>query len=217
MGRGKLILVEGLDRTGKTTQTTLLLKKLSSQDAKLIKFPDRTTPIGKLIDNYLTDKEFHLPDQAVHLLFSANRWEVADSIKQLLLEGKIVILDRYVYSGIAYSAAKNIPGMDLKWCLQPDKGLLKPDLTIFLTNDNDNDDKKGFGEERYENVQFQKEVKNQFIKVFSELDSIDKESETLKIVNVTNKSIIQVEEEIWSFVQPVVLNENCHSDTFSYF
>ena len=125
--RGKLILIEGLDRTGKSTQSVKLVEKLGP-NASLLKFPDRSTQIGALINQYLTQPNFNLPDQAIHLLFSANRWEAAEKIKALLLEGKHVVLDRYVYSGVAYSAAKGTPGMDLNWCLQPDLGLLKPCL-----------------------------------------------------------------------------------------
>ena len=41
-----------------------------------IAYPDRTTTIGKMIDNYLQSKA-ELDDRAIHLLFSANRWEIA--------------------------------------------------------------------------------------------------------------------------------------------
>ena len=42
--------------------------------AELWKFPDRQTSTGKLIDSYLNNRE-ELDDAAVHLLYSANRWE----------------------------------------------------------------------------------------------------------------------------------------------
>lgn len=47
-----------------------------------------------------------LPDEAIHLLFSANRWERAKNIIQSLENGITVIVDRYCYSGVAFSAAK---------------------------------------------------------------------------------------------------------------
>ena len=94
--RGAFIVVEGLDRSGKSTQADLLSKKLQALgQAKLLKFPgpfpllsvslpqlnvhsvhpDRTTPIGKMIDAYLRSQS-ELDDRAIHLLFSANRWEL---------------------------------------------------------------------------------------------------------------------------------------------
>ena len=72
------------------------------------------------------------PDQTIHLLFSANRWESSNEIVTLMEAGKDVICDRYVYSGVAYSSAK---GLDFEWCYSSDKGLPKPDLVIFLDID----------------------------------------------------------------------------------
>lgn len=203
MTRGRLILIEGLDRTGKTTQSQILLERLEP-NATLIKFPERSTEIGQLIDKYLKDKSFELPDQAVHLLFSANRWEVSKKIQELLLRGTHVVLDRYVYSGIAYSAAKSVAGMDRNWCLQPDKGLLKPDLTIFLTNsdDSENEKRQGFGDERYEVTEFQREVKKQFYRVFEDLEDRPNERSTLKILDVAGRTIEQVADDVWNEVEP---------------
>lgn len=77
--RGRFIVVEGLDRAGKTTQVERLRSRLSSspklsQAVKVAKFPDRTTPTGKVLDAYLKSSA-ELDDRAAHLLFSANRWE----------------------------------------------------------------------------------------------------------------------------------------------
>ncbi|AJR54998.1 Cdc8p [Saccharomyces cerevisiae YJM1478] len=215
MGRGKLILIEGLDRTGKTTQCNILYKKLQP-NCKLLKFPERSTRTGGLINEYLTDDSFQLSDQAIHLLFSANRWEIVDKIKKDLLEGKNIVMDRYVYSGVAYSAAKGTNGMDLDWCLQPDVGLLKPDLTLFLsTQDVDNNaEKSGFGDERYETVKFQEKVKQTFMKLLDK--EIRKGDESITIVDVTNKDIQEVEALIWQIVEPV-LSTHIDHDKFSFF
>ncbi|AJR54009.1 CDN_1a_G0029970.mRNA.1.CDS.1 [Saccharomyces cerevisiae] len=215
MGRGKLILIEGLDRTGKTTQCNILYKKLQP-NCKLLKFPERSTRIGGLINEYLTDDSFQLSDQAIHLLFSANRWEIVDKIKKDLLEGKNIVMDRYVYSGVAYSAAKGTNGMDLDWCLQPDVGLLKPDLTLFLsTQDVDNNaEKSGFGDERYETVKFQEKVKQTFMKLLDK--EIRKGDESITIVDVTNKGIQEVEALIWQIVEPA-LSTHIDHDKFSFF
>ena len=69
------------------------------------RFPDRTTNIGIIINSYLScEKE--LDDHAIHLLFSANRWEIEKEIVSTLMSGTSVFLDRYAYSGVAFSAAK---------------------------------------------------------------------------------------------------------------
>ncbi|QLG74643.1 hypothetical protein HG535_0G05260 [Zygotorulaspora mrakii] len=217
MTRGKLILIEGLDRTGKTTQCTILVQRLKP-NAELRKFPDRTTQIGKLIDEYLTEEKSQLPDQAIHLLFSANRWEVAEKIKESLSKGEHVVMDRYVYSGIAYSAAKETKNMNLEWCLQPDKGLLKPDLTIFLTNEDHRDleVRDGFGSERYEKSDFQMKVKEKFFETFEYLNSYTHDiKDDLKVIDVTNKSIEEVSQRIWDVAKNIIDEEG--NREFSYF
>lgn len=191
--RGALIAIEGLDRTGKTTQTERLLAKLKELNIthKLVKFPKRDTQIGKLINTYLTEKSFDLNDQAAHLLFSANRWEVIEEIKKDLQDGTVVILDRYVYSGVAYSAAK---GLDFQWCLSPDIGLPKPDLTIFLKfRQSENASRAGFGDERYEVAEFQEKVKHIF-------ENFSTNSEWSPLY-VDGLSIDQVHGKIWALLQ----------------
>ncbi|GME72912.1 unnamed protein product [Ambrosiozyma monospora] len=192
MTRGALIAIEGLDRTGKSTQTEILINTLKQQGkpVELIKFPDRTTQIGQLINKYLTDKQFQLSDQSAHLLFSANRWELVEKINKLLTQGVTVLLDRYVYSGVAYSAAK---GLNFQWCLNPDLGLPKPDVVLFLKfKDDGNMKRDGFGDERYEVDEFQKKVKV----MFERFDGDD----NWRNLYVDGKGIEEVEEEVWTHV-----------------
>ena len=94
----------------------------------MMNFPDRTTPIGHMINDFLK-QQTELSNEAVHLLFSANRWEQMQNIKETLEAGTSIVCDRYWYSGVAYSTAK---GMDFEWCKNPDKGLIEPDLVIYL-------------------------------------------------------------------------------------
>ncbi|SMN19364.1 similar to Saccharomyces cerevisiae YJR057W CDC8 Thymidylate and uridylate kinase, functions in de novo biosynthesis of pyrimidine deoxyribonucleotides [Maudiozyma saulgeensis] len=211
--RGKLILIEGLDRTGKSTQCEILRQRLG-ESTTLMKFPDRTTAIGQQINNYLIDSSYNLPDQAAHLLFSANRWERNDYIRNKLLDGENIVMDRYVYSGVAYSAAKEITGMDLEWCYSCDRGLVRPDLTLFLVNNESNDNREGFGEERYENNSFQEKVRQQFYKLFEKQASLNEDNNDVVIVNVTGCTIEQVSEKIWTIVQN---NKEISSSTFKLF
>lgn len=162
---GKFIVFEGLDRSGKTTQCARLAAELrkSHNNVVELKFPDRTTAIGRLINEYLTKRDFELNDEAIHLLFSANRWEVSSKIRKLLKEDAVIIADRYVYSGIAFSAAK---GLDLEWCAAPDRGLPEPDVVIFLDVDEETATKRGgYGLERYETQEMQENVRQQFMKL----------------------------------------------------
>ncbi|CAB9515036.1 Thymidylate kinase [Seminavis robusta] len=71
--RGAFIVMEGVDRCGKTTQCGLLLDQLRSDNipAVAMRFPDRTTAIGAMINQYLTGGT-DLDDRAIHLLFTCN-------------------------------------------------------------------------------------------------------------------------------------------------
>ncbi len=93
-----------------------------------IRFPDRTSAIGTLINSYLTSSS-SLNDQTIHLLFSANRWEAAPSLENKLATGPNLVCDRDAFSGVAFSSAK---GLDLDWCMSCDRGLPAPDAVIYL-------------------------------------------------------------------------------------
>ncbi|KAK4457114.1 thymidylate kinase-domain-containing protein [Cladorrhinum samala] len=162
--RGAFIVLEGLDRSGKTTQASLLEQRLKSSGraVKSLRFPDRTTPTGSVINSYLTSST-SLPDHAIHLLFSANRWELAPIIASLLASGTTVVCDRYYHSGIVYSAAKRNPSLSLSWARGPEVGLPRPDLVLFLDLDEDEAKKRGgWGGERYEQAEMQRRVKELF-------------------------------------------------------
>lgn len=156
--RGALIVIEGCDRTGKTTQAKKLVEYLNGSDRKAIfmRFPDRTTQIGRLIDGYLS-RGVNLEDHVIHLLFSANRWENHPKIISNLKAGTSVIIDRYAFSGVAFSAAKGSLG--LEWCKGSDAGLPKPDAVLFLDLPVEEATKRGdYGGERYEELTFQQRV-----------------------------------------------------------
>lgn len=87
IGRGAFILFEGIDRCGKTTQSALISKHCNLKSpSELIRFPDRKSSIGQLIDSYLQSTS-NLNDQAIHLLFSANRWESSTGLEAKLNTG----------------------------------------------------------------------------------------------------------------------------------
>ena len=159
--RGALIVFEGCDRAGKTTQCKKLVDRLREQNkqVKFMNFPNRTTQSGQIINAYLQNKE-NLTDEGIHLLFSVNRWEVKNEMERELKSGTTIIVDRYSYSGVAYSAAK---GLDFEWCKTPEKGLLKPDLVIYLTLTSEAMARRGgFGNERYETTEIQRKVGKMF-------------------------------------------------------
>ncbi|EFZ04241.1 thymidylate kinase domain protein [Metarhizium robertsii] len=162
--RGAFIVLEGLDRSGKTTQVKLLEQRFVEEGKKVrvMRFPDRTTPIGQMIDAYLKS-DVQMEDHVIHLLFSANRWEAVDQIKTLLAAGTTVISDRFYHSGIVYSAAKLNPSLPLSWARAPERGLPRPDVVLFLDLDEETARARGgWGGELYEKAEMQKRVRELF-------------------------------------------------------
>lgn len=195
--RGKFIVFEGLDRCGKTTQSGKLCQRLeeAGQTVKRICFPDRTTVVGKMIDAYLKSSS-NLSNEAIHLLFSVNRWEFEEKIRQDLKDGYTVVSDRYAFSGVAYSSAK---GMDFQWCKNPDRGLPEPDLVIFLHADPEEvQNRSDYGEERYEKVEFQKKVKAQ-------LEKFGQDSFWYPIK--ATQEVETIHEEIWTKVNKLEVSK----------
>ncbi|KAF1764867.1 hypothetical protein GCK72_004817 [Caenorhabditis remanei] len=156
--RGVLIVFEGLDRSGKSTQAKRLVESLNKRaegSAVLQAFPDRSSPIGKLIDQYLK-KEIDLDEHSLHLMFSADRFLKNQMIRENIANGIDVICDRYCYSGVAYSLAKGLPE---QWVRSSDVGLPKPDAVLFFdVSPAVAAQRGGFGAERLETATMQQKV-----------------------------------------------------------
>lgn len=152
-----IVAFEGIDGCGKSTQIKLVSDLLKKQDYEhiTVNFPDRDSPTGKIIDNLLNKKK---PQTLVEkyyasLLFTANRFEKQSFIHKKYMEKKIVLVDRYIHSGIAYSVAN---GLDLDWAVFSEKANHSPDIVIFLNMSASEacERKKNTKKECYENLQF---------------------------------------------------------------
>jgi dTMP kinase len=126
--KGKIIVIEGIDKAGKTTQASLLLKKLKSHKCMKFDFPDYSTPVGKEIKQFL-DGNRKYPDEVKMILLSANRWEKKAEIERLIAKGTTIIMNRYYQSNLVYGMSK---GLKLSWLLALDDGLPKADLVIII-------------------------------------------------------------------------------------
>ncbi|MCQ2188230.1 MAG: thymidylate kinase [Bacteroidales bacterium] len=140
-----LVVLEGLDGAGKSTQVKMLKEYLLGRggEFRYIHFPRYDAPVyGGLIGRFLRG-DFGSNDtvhpQLVALLFAEDRHGAAPEIKAVLERGGTVLLDRYVYSNIAYQCAKLAdPGEAealREWIDSTEYGefqLPRPDLNIFL-------------------------------------------------------------------------------------
>lgn len=140
-----LIVLEGLDGAGKSTQVKKLKQYLLERCGELeyIHFPRYDAPVyGELISRFLRgdfgDNESVHP-QLVALLFAEDRHGAAERIKARLADNKTVLLDRYVYSNIAYQCSKLTDEQEVEqlrhWIFDTEYNVFKepvPDLNIFL-------------------------------------------------------------------------------------
>jgi len=140
-----LVVLEGLDGAGKSTQVKKLRNYLESLFGTIeyIHFPRYDAPVyGDLISRFLrgdfgSNEAVH--PQLVALLFAEDRHGAAPGMKEILAKGGTVLLDRYVYSNIAYQCAKLTDSAEAEelrnWIFNTEYGnfaLPKPDLNIFL-------------------------------------------------------------------------------------
>jgi dTMP kinase len=180
--RGLFFLFEGVDRCGKTTQARRLCEALAAagERCELMRFPDRASPTGQLLDRYL-QRQLELDDRAVHLLFSANRWEASARLAGLLRAGVHVVVDRFAHSGVAFSSAKPASGapppngaaLALEWCKAPDAGLPMPDVLLFMDIPLEKAAARGgFGGERYETPEMQAAVRARFAALRAEVEAV---------------------------------------------
>lgn len=141
-----LIVLEGLDGAGKSTQIRKLQQLFADRGvaSEYLHFPRFDSPVyGELIARFLRG-EFGAAEDVdsylVALIFAGDRADAAPMIREWLTAGKAVILDRYVYSNVAYQCAK-MKGSDddrrrlKEWILNLEYGynhLPRPDLSLFL-------------------------------------------------------------------------------------
>lgn len=200
--RGAFIVIEGLDRSGKTTQVKRLCDKLYSlgYNIKAIGFPDRTSPIGQMIGNYLQNLT-DMDDHAIHLLFSANRWEKANWIEDTLSAGYSIICDRYYLSGIAYSLAKKNPSLTIEWAKNSEVGLPCPDAIVFLDIlPHEAEKRAGYGEEKYEKREFQEQIRSIFLRLLFPSEHED----PFKLKIDASLHIDVVQDKIFAFTKNIV-------------
>ncbi len=131
--KGKFITLYGINNVGKSTQAQILTEKLINEgyDAEFLKYPNYgIEPTGRFLDNVLrSGTEQHLSEDELQMWFVLNRYQFQPEVEKKLAEGKILIVEDYTGTGIAWGTAK---GLDRKWLEDVNQYLLKEDLAIYL-------------------------------------------------------------------------------------
>jgi dTMP kinase len=139
--RGRLLVLEGVDYSGKSTQQEMLVSRLVREGipAMAFSFPRRDGPIGRQIDAYLKGEmggKEALPMEAVSLLYELDRYTIREEISRTLDSGITVVLSRYWYSNVAFQAAKLPAGRARRaaerWLENLAARMPKPDDVVLL-------------------------------------------------------------------------------------
>ncbi len=129
--KGFFVCIEGLDKSGKTTQSVLLVEALCKNGFDAVYTTEPSDgEIGTFIRKYVLQRKDRVPTVVEALLFAADRADhVENGVKPMLEKGKVVVSDRYVYSSLAYQGAA---GLSLDWIKKINNQALKPDLAIYI-------------------------------------------------------------------------------------
>lgn len=150
--RGKLIVIEGTDCSGKETQTKTLMNKLTAENipVKIFSFPWYDSPTGKIVggpylgkayicEGWFTETAANVDPKVSSLYYAADRKYNLPKIEAELAKGNNVILDRYLFSNMAHQGGKIFDSKDRNdmyaWLDNLEFKLLelpKPDICIFL-------------------------------------------------------------------------------------
>lgn len=101
-------VIDGVDGTGKATQTALLVErcKREGREVETISFPQYRTPSAALVEKYLAGEYGDLNAYQASVLFAADRFDASFRIRQAIEQGRIVIADRYVSSNMGHQGGK---------------------------------------------------------------------------------------------------------------
>ena len=142
--KGKLIVLEGVDGSGKSTQTKLLLSRLEKEGLKtaIIDFPQYGKKSAGLVQEYLNGS-YGAPDEVgpyrASIFYACDRYDASSKIRAWIQEGRIVVADRYTISNIGHQGGKirNLKKWRefTRWLYELEYGIFgipKPDLILIL-------------------------------------------------------------------------------------
>jgi len=132
---GLFVTLEGIDRSGKTTQAKLLCDALG--DAALAVREPGGTPVGERVRELLKDPDARIEPATEALLFAAARAQlVSEVIHPALAAGRVVVSDRFLDSSLAYQgSARGLGVQEVAQLNRVATGSLSPDITFLLVLD----------------------------------------------------------------------------------
>lgn len=203
--RGKLIVFEGIDGAGKTTQIDLLTRRLQAEGRRVYRTAEPTESVtGGLLRDALGGISKRTPAEMA-ALFVLDRifhnTNPVNGFEAILSQGIDIICDRYYYSSLAYQGCET----DEQWVRDMNLScpeIRRPDICIFLDlTPQQSMERIGKGRvtvEIYENEERLTRVRNRFLRVIEDL----KATERICVVNAA-RSVEEIHEEIAALVAKI--------------
>ncbi len=186
------IVLEGIDGSGKSTQSELLGNYLLKNGFKVKTIREPTNnKIGKLIREILTQKDSTTPmmQKTLGLLFAADRMHLSQEIEKLEKEDTIIISDRSFYSSLVYQEPEN-------WIKELNKFVKIPDMVLLLDIDVEKSVTRTEGIDEFENIEFLTEVRKKYLK-------LAENNNNFKIIDA-NKGINLISKDIQKEIAPLL-------------
>lgn len=206
-GKGKFVVFEGIDGSGKSTQVEILKERMKKegQDCYVTMEPT-DSPIGSLIHQFMTGR-IKTDNRVIAALFVADRLDHllndVNGIANKINGGITVISDRYYFSSYAYQSVD----LPMDWLIkanEPGSNILRPTVTVFIDTDPDlaieRIAKNRFHQELFEKKPFLIKVREKYFEAFERL----KEDEQVIVVD-GNRSVQEIAGDIWEKTQAFVL------------
>lgn len=191
-----LIVIEGIDGSGKTTQARLLFERIVQIGCKVALLAEPTARVyGKMVREKIRSGKYS-PTELYELLLMDRKLN-AESIRRLLELGYVVILDRYYISTIAYQGAQGIP-MDR--ILKDNLNFPQPDVIIILDVDPDVALGRLKKKDTFENREFLERVRAIYLRIPEILKDMGSK---IKIIDASCDPQ-KINEEIWSSLKDLI-------------
>lgn len=200
-GRGLLIVIEGIDGAGTTTQTRRLAETLRAQGHRV--HPTREPsdgPIGKLLREILAGGHAPVDQTTLALLYAADRADhLQREVEPALARGEVVISDRWYHSSLAYQGT----GEERQWIAELNRRARRPDLTVFIETSPDEAARRRASDERQDEIFDALDTQRRIAEEYRSVIAMLREVERIETVD-GQRPVDEVSAQIATLVQDLL-------------